>query len=99
MSALQAAAAIERGTLTCEALAHACLERIGAREPVVHAWREIDAARTLVHARELDRQPRRGPLHGVPVAIKDIIATADLPTRHGSPARVRSRGRSRASRP
>lgn len=85
MSALEAAAAIERGTLTCEALARACLERIDAREPVVHAWREIDAARTLARARELDRQPRRGPLHGIPVAIKDIIATADLPTRHGSP--------------
>jgi len=85
LSALQAAAAIERGTLTCETLARACLERIDTREPVVHAWREIDGARTLARARELDRQPRRGPLHGIPLAIKDIIATADLPTRHGSP--------------
>src|SRR4051794_40134883 len=85
LSALEAAAAIERGTLTCEALAHACLERIAAREAVVHAWRELDPARTLACARALDRQPRRGPLQGVPVAIKDIIATADWPTRHGSP--------------
>lgn len=85
MSALHAAAAIERGTLTCEALARACLERIDAREPGVHAWREFDAARTLARARELDRLPRQGLLHGLPVAIKDIIATADLPTRHGSP--------------
>jgi len=85
MSALQAAAAIERGTLTCEALAHACLERIDAREPVVHAWREIDVERTLACARALDRQPRQGPLHGLPVAVKDIIATGDWPTRHGSP--------------
>src|SRR4051812_24935252 len=85
MSALQAAAAMERGALTCEALACACLARIEAREPVVQAWREIDAARTLAAARDLDRQTRRGPLHGIPIAVKDIIATADLPTRHGSP--------------
>jgi Asp-tRNA(Asn)/Glu-tRNA(Gln) amidotransferase A subunit family amidase len=84
MSALDAAAAIERGSLTCEALARACLERIAAREPVVHAWRELDAERMLARARELDRSPRMGPLHGLPVAIKDIIATADFPTRYGS---------------
>src|SRR5436190_20518103 len=85
MSALQAAAAIERGTLTCEALAHACLERIEARGALVQAWREIDPARMLASARALDRQTRRCPLHGLPVAIKAIIATADWPTRHGSP--------------
>ena len=47
MTALQAASAIEGGSLTCEALAHACLERIALRDPVVHAWVEIDPARTL----------------------------------------------------
>jgi Asp-tRNA(Asn)/Glu-tRNA(Gln) amidotransferase A subunit family amidase len=85
MTALQAAAAIERGSLTCEALARACLERIAMREPFIHAWRELDPARTLARARELDRMPRRRPLHGLPVAVKDIIATTDFPTRHGSP--------------
>ena len=85
MTALQAASAIERGSLTCEALAQACLERIVLREPVVHAWVEIDRARTLARARELDRSPRCGLLHGLPIAVKDIIATTDFPTRHGSP--------------
>jgi len=84
MSALDAAAAIERGSLTCEALARACLERIATREPVIHAWRELDAESTLARARELDRCHRLGPLHGLPIAIKDIIATADFPTGYGS---------------
>ena len=84
MSAVDASAAIERGSLTCEALARACLERIATREPIVHAWRELDADRMLTRARALDRAQRQGPLHGLPVAIKDIIATADFPTRYGS---------------
>ena len=84
MSASSAVTAIERGALTCEALARACLARIAAREPIVHAWRELDAQRMLARARELDRGSRRGLLHGLPVAIKDIIATADFPTRYGS---------------
>ena len=85
MTALSAVTAIEHGALTCEALARACLARIAAREPIVRAWRELDPQRLLARARELDRGPRIGLLHGLPVAIKDIIATADLPTRHGSP--------------
>src|SRR6476469_5623241 len=84
MTALSAATAIERGALTCEALARACLARIAVREPIVHAWRELDAQRMLARARELDRGPRRGWLHGLPVAIKDIIATVDFTTRYGS---------------
>jgi len=84
MTALSAVTAIEHGALTCEALARACLARIAAREPIVRAWRELDPQRLLARARELDRGPRIGLLHGLPVAIKDIIATADFPTRYGS---------------
>jgi Asp-tRNA(Asn)/Glu-tRNA(Gln) amidotransferase A subunit family amidase len=84
MTALCAVTAIEHGALTCEALARACLARIAAREPIVHAWRELDAQRMLERARDLDRGPRVGLLHGLPVAIKDIISTADFPTRYGS---------------
>ena len=85
MSALSAAKAIEGGALTCEALASACIARIAAREPIVHAWREFDGERMLARARALDRGARLGLLHGLPVAIKDIIATTDFPTRYGSP--------------
>ena len=84
LTALQIAAAIERRTLSCEAVARAYIERIAAREPVVHAWNVFDAERTLEYAHELDRGPRRGLLQGVPVAVKDIIDTADLPTEYGS---------------
>jgi Asp-tRNA(Asn)/Glu-tRNA(Gln) amidotransferase A subunit family amidase len=89
MTAVEAAAAIEQGTLTCEALARACLERIEAREPVVRAWTVVDPVRTIARARELDRTSRTGALHGLPIAVKDIIATVDFPTRYGSPIYAR----------
>jgi Asp-tRNA(Asn)/Glu-tRNA(Gln) amidotransferase A subunit family amidase len=63
------------------------LERIAAREDDLHAWAHLDPERALARARELDALPAadRGPLHGLPVGVKDIIDTADLPTEHGSP--------------
>ena len=85
MTALDIAKAIEQGTLTCEAVAEACLARIAAREPQVHAWTIVDREQTLARARRLDRTAQHGPLRGVPIGIKDIIATAELPTAYGSP--------------
>ena len=85
LTAAAAADAIERGELTAEALVVACLARIDAREPVVRAWTAVARDSAIAEARRLDRGPRRGPLHGIPVAIKDLIATADLPTCYGSP--------------
>lgn len=82
---------------TCEALAAACLERIAARESAVHAWAHLDPERALAAARELDRVPRRGPLHGVPVGLKDIIDTAELPTEYGSPIYAGHRPRADAA--
>ena len=89
LSALELASAIEQRSLSCEAVARACLERIAAREPIVHAWTVVDAARLIDHARELDRGRRRGRLEGLPIALKDIIDTADLPTAYGSPIYAR----------
>ena len=85
MPASEAARAIRAGRLTAEALVAACLERIGARDGVLAAWAHVAAEAALAQARALDRQPARGPLHGVPVGIKDIFDTADLPTEHNSP--------------
>jgi Asp-tRNA(Asn)/Glu-tRNA(Gln) amidotransferase A subunit family amidase len=85
LSAAEAARRIERGEITCEALAGACLERIAARDDCVRAWAFIHAKQALADARELDRMPRRGRLHGVPVGIKDIIATENLRTEYNSP--------------
>ncbi len=68
-----------------EALVTACLERIAKREPEVHAWAYVDPERALAEARERDREAPRSPLHGVPVGIKDVIDTADMPTEYNSP--------------
>jgi Asp-tRNA(Asn)/Glu-tRNA(Gln) amidotransferase A subunit family amidase len=70
---------------TAEARVRACLDRIAAREPQVQAWEFVDEAGALAAARELDRARERGPLHGLPVAIKDIMDTADMPASYGSP--------------
>src|SRR5581483_2949658 len=61
------------------------LDRIAAREPTVKAWATIDPDHALAQARALDKGPRRGALHGVPIGVKDIIDTFDLPTEMGSP--------------
>jgi Asp-tRNA(Asn)/Glu-tRNA(Gln) amidotransferase A subunit family amidase len=68
-----------------ETLVRACLERIAKREPEVHAWAYVDPQRALAEARERDREAPRSPLHGVPVGIKDVIDTADMPTEYNSP--------------
>ena len=85
LSAAEAARRIERGELSAEALVASCLERIAAREDEVRAWAFTDKAHALAQARALDRAPRRGPLHGIPVGIKDVIDTAELPTEYNSP--------------
>jgi amidase len=85
LSASEAAAEIAAGRLTSERLVSACLERIERREPEVLAWAHLDPELALAQARACDRGPSRGPLHGVPVGVKDIIDTADQPTACGSP--------------
>jgi Asp-tRNA(Asn)/Glu-tRNA(Gln) amidotransferase A subunit family amidase len=85
LSATQAARRMEAGEATSEALAAACFERIDEREADVRAWAFIEREQALAQARALDRTPRRSRLHGVPVGIKDIIDTAELPTEYGSP--------------
>lgn len=81
-----AAAAIASGSITSERLVRDCLDRIEAREPVIHAWAFVDPELALAQARTLDKMSDRlGPLHGVPIGVKDIIETADMPTGMGSP--------------
>jgi Asp-tRNA(Asn)/Glu-tRNA(Gln) amidotransferase A subunit family amidase len=63
----------------------ACLERIAEREADVGAWAYLAPERALAQATAADAQGGAGPLHGVPIAIKDIIDTHDMPTEHGSP--------------
>jgi Asp-tRNA(Asn)/Glu-tRNA(Gln) amidotransferase A subunit family amidase len=85
ISATEAAAAIAAGKLTSEALVAACLERIEEREDDVRAWAYIDPQLALEQARQRDREPARSRLHGIPVGVKDVIDTCDMPTEYGSP--------------
>jgi len=84
-SATEASAAIAAGDLTSERLVGACLEWIAAREPEIQAWAHLNPAHALAEARQRDRAPRRSRLHGLPVGVKDVIDTADMPTEYGSP--------------
>jgi amidase len=85
LSARDTAARIADGSLTAEAATRACLERIAAREPVVGAWQYLDADRAIAEARQRDQTGSSGPLHGVPIGVKDLIDTHDMPTGYGSP--------------
>ena len=76
---------IARGEATCEAVTRDCVARIAERDGVVKAWVNFDPELALAQARALDRSPNRGPLHGVPIGVKDIIDTFDMPTEFGSP--------------
>jgi amidase len=76
---------IAAGETTCEAVLRDCIARIAARDDVVKAWVNFDPDLALSQARALDRSPSRGPLHGVPVGVKDTIDTFDRPTEMGSP--------------
>ncbi len=88
LSASDAARAIRDGAISSEQLVKACLSRIETVEPAVQAWQYLDAEHALEQARvrDLDRSAGRscGPLHGVPVGVKDIIDTADMPTEDGT---------------
>ena len=89
LTAIEAAAEIARGAISAEDYTRACLERIAAVESEVQAFAHLDPEHALAQARALDRRKasgeRIGPLHGIPVGIKDIFDTADYPTECGSP--------------
>jgi len=84
LTASEAAARLAAGTLTAEALTRDCLERANARA-AVKAWVWLDPEQALAQARAADRAGRPGLLAGVPVGVKDVIDTVDMPTQHGSP--------------
>jgi amidase len=85
MTASQIVYAIKSGAHTAESVMNDFLERIDSRDTEVEAFIEFDPERALSRARAADKMAEKGPLHGVPYAIKDIIDTADLPTAWGSP--------------
>lgn len=97
LGAAEAARRIAAGELHSAALVAACLERISEREETVEAWVHLDAEHALAQARERDAAPAPlGPLHGVPVGVKDIVDTADFPTECGTPIHAGRRPRNDA---
>ncbi len=88
LSASDATRLIRDGVIRSEELVEACLTRAREVDADVQAWAFLDPDHALAQARSADEfrlsgQPI-GPLHGVPVGIKDIIDTADMPTENGS---------------
>ena len=87
ISALSAREIVRRvgaGDLTVEAVAKSCIETIAAREPVLQAWAFFDPDLVLRQAKALDKAGTKGALHGLPIGVKDVLDTADMPTEMGS---------------
>ncbi len=80
-----AGARLRDGSLTAVALVEAHLARIRARDPRYHAFVTVTAERAFEDAaradRELSQGLDRGPLHGIPIGLKDLIDTASAPLR------------------
>jgi amidase len=84
LSAAEAVARLRSGALTAEQLTRDCLDRIDERA-AVKAWVHLDPEHALAQARAADRAGRPGLLAGLPVGVKDVVDTYDMPTQHGSP--------------
>jgi Asp-tRNA(Asn)/Glu-tRNA(Gln) amidotransferase A subunit family amidase len=89
LTAVEAARKIREGTLLSVDLVKACLTRIDETDGQLKAWAHLNPEHALSQAAELDAIRRAGrpvgPLHGVPVGLKDIIDTHDFPTERGTP--------------
>jgi Asp-tRNA(Asn)/Glu-tRNA(Gln) amidotransferase A subunit family amidase len=81
LGAKDAAARIERGELNARELVESCLARIAAREPEVQAWAFANQDAVLSQLNDIEKA---APLRGVPVGVKDIFDTCDMPTEYGS---------------
>jgi Asp-tRNA(Asn)/Glu-tRNA(Gln) amidotransferase A subunit family amidase len=101
MSAIEAVAGIRAGAFTSEAMVRSCLDRCEAVEETVQAWAFLDPDYALEQARKADAAHASaidlGPLHGVPVGLKDIIDTKDMPTEYGTVLRAGRRPREDAT--
>jgi Asp-tRNA(Asn)/Glu-tRNA(Gln) amidotransferase A subunit family amidase len=90
LSAAEAVARLQSGALTAEQLTRDCLDRIEKRASV-KAWIHLDPDQALAQAHAADRAGRPGLLAGLPIGVKDVIDTFDMPTQHGSPIYRRNR--------
>ncbi|HEY7609981.1 MAG TPA: amidase [Alphaproteobacteria bacterium] len=87
LTASEAARLIREGRVTSKELVEACLAQIDAHEPEVQAWHYLDRRYALEQAETADAAHKagkpHGPLHGVPVGVKDVFDTRDMPTENG----------------
>lgn len=88
ISAVQAAEAIRQGRISSEDMVQSCLDRIRETDASIGAWAHLEPEQALEQAREADRIRKSGratgALHGVPVGLKDIVDTRDMPTEYGT---------------
>src|SRR3954453_19941501 len=84
LTAVELSEKIAAGQTTSVAIVQDCLNRIKARDPDIRGWAHVDPELALRQEPTCDEQPRRSPLHGIPIGIKDIFDTFDMPTAYGS---------------
>lgn len=85
LGATSAARKLATREITAEALLADCIERIRERDPDIRAWTFLDTDAAMRRARALDARAPTGLLHGLPIAVKDLFDTVDMPTAYGSP--------------
>lgn len=85
LTASQAVRALAKREIRATDLLLSCLDRIGQRESSIRAWVSLGKENALVQAKNFDKGSSKGILHGLPVGIKDLFDTYDLPTAYGSP--------------
>jgi Asp-tRNA(Asn)/Glu-tRNA(Gln) amidotransferase A subunit family amidase len=86
LTATEAVSQMRSGTLTVTNYVESLLARVSSRDDAVHAWAHLSPSHARSEAARLDALPasQRGPLHGLPIGVKDVILTKDLPTQHNS---------------
>jgi len=85
LTAVEALVLMRQRKLSCEELVRSCLARIQQRDHLTRAWQHVDPDMAIREARELDKCPPTGVMHGIPFGVKDVIDTAVLPTTQNSP--------------
>ncbi|XEV02025.1 hypothetical protein FSHL1_007312 [Fusarium sambucinum] len=87
LTASEAFAQIQADKLSVQEYAKSLLERIDERDKDIQAWAYLNEEIIMQQAKNLDEVPKknRGPLHGLPIAVKDVIYTKDMPTQFNSP--------------